>query len=80
MILQVPVEKTVIPAKAGTQSVESAFAKVCEVDSRPSASSGQAFRGNDSRLVNDRIPNDTNTALTPSLTNVERCANFTSRP
>jgi DNA helicase-2/ATP-dependent DNA helicase PcrA len=40
-------EWTVIPAQAGIQSVGRAPAKVSGVDSRPSASSGQALRGND---------------------------------
>ena len=40
-------ETPVIPAKAGIQSGASAFPKVCRVHSRPSADSGQAFRGSD---------------------------------
>ena len=43
----------VIPAKAGIQSVDSVFPKVCRVDSR--------FRGNDRRLEWIPIPNDTGT-------------------
>jgi len=43
----------VIPAKAGIHPGESGRGKDCGVDSR--------FRGNDQRLGNDAIPNDTNT-------------------
>ena len=39
----------VIPAKAGIQSIKSAFPKVCRVDSR--------FRGNDWRVEFESIPN-----------------------
>jgi hypothetical protein len=39
--------------------VDGAFAKVCGVDSRPSASSGQAFRGNDCGLEGPCLANDT---------------------
>jgi hypothetical protein len=46
-------EPPVIPAKAGIQSVDSVFPKVCRVDSR--------FRGNDRRLEWIPIPNDTGT-------------------
>jgi hypothetical protein len=56
-----PLEPPVIPAKAGIQSDDSTFPKVCGVDSRPSASSGQAFRGNDC------APNDTSTRMLDSL-------------
>ncbi len=45
-----PNETPVIPAKAGIQSAESAFPKVCGVDSR--------FRGNDCGLERLRLPND----------------------
>ena len=41
------------PAKAGIQSLVSAFPKVCRVDSR--------FRGNDRRLECIPMPNDTST-------------------
>jgi hypothetical protein len=46
-------EAVVIPAKAGIQSLDSAFPQVCRVDSR--------FRGNDWRFERDPIPNDTAT-------------------
>ena len=45
-----PNETPVIPAKAGIQSVENAFPKVCRVDSR--------FRGNDCGLEHRCLPND----------------------
>jgi hypothetical protein len=48
-----PFETPVIPAKAGIQSVDSAFPKVCGVDSR--------FRGNDCDLQRPCLPNDTST-------------------
>jgi len=44
----------VIPAKAGIQSLDSAFPKVCGVDSR--------FRGNDYDMHRPRLANDTCTA------------------
>ena len=50
----------VIPAKAGIQSVDSAFSEVCGVDSR--------FRGNDTRTELIPIPNDTGTTGCQSLT------------
>jgi hypothetical protein len=50
----IPYETPVIPAKAGIQSVESAFPKVCGVDSR--------FRGNDCGLERPCLANDTTTA------------------
>jgi len=59
----IPYETPVIPAKAGIQSVDSAFPKVCGVDSRPSASSGQAFRGNDSGLKRLFLANPTTTGM-----------------
>jgi hypothetical protein len=43
----------VIPAKAGIQCVESAFPKVCRVDSR--------FRGNDRRIESIPKPNEAST-------------------
>jgi hypothetical protein len=49
----IPYEPRVIPAKAGIQSVESAFPKVCRVDSR--------FRGNDDGLERPCLANDTTT-------------------
>jgi hypothetical protein len=47
----IPYETPVIPAKAGIQSVSSAFPKVCGVDSR--------FRGNDCGLEPPCLANDT---------------------
>jgi hypothetical protein len=49
----VPFETPVIPAKAEIQSVDSAFPKVCRVDSR--------FRGNDCGLERPCPANDTST-------------------
>ena len=49
----IPFETPVIPAKAGIQSVGSAFPKVCGVDSR--------FRGNDCGLMRPCLANDTTT-------------------
>ena len=48
-----PYETPVIPAKAGIQSVNSAFPKVGGVDSR--------FRGNDCGLERPCLANDTTT-------------------
>jgi hypothetical protein len=48
-----PFGRPVIPAKAGIQSINSAFPKVCGVDSR--------FRGNDCDLHCPCIANDTGT-------------------
>jgi hypothetical protein len=48
-----PFETPVIPAKAGIQSADSAFPKVCRVDSR--------FRGNDCGLQRPCRANDTST-------------------
>jgi hypothetical protein len=48
------------PAIAGgIQPDDSTFPTVCGVDSRPSASSGQAFRGNDCGLERPCLANDT---------------------
>ena len=58
----IPYGTAVIPAKAGIQSLDSAFPKVWGVDSRPSESSGQAFRGNDCDMHRPRLANDTCTA------------------
>ena len=49
----IPYETPVIPAKAGIQSVNSAFPEVCGVDSR--------FRGNDCGLERPCLANDTTT-------------------
>jgi hypothetical protein len=49
----IPYETPVIPAKAGIQSVDSAFPKDCGVDSR--------FRGNDCGLERPCLTNDTTT-------------------
>ena len=49
----------VIPAKAETYSANLWKCAVVGLDSRPSASSGQAFRGNDQPFVRDATPNDT---------------------
>jgi hypothetical protein len=46
-------EPPVIPVEAGIQSVDSAFPKVCGVDSR--------FRGNDCGLEHPFLANDTAT-------------------
>ena len=51
----IPFETPVIPAKAGIQSVDSAFPRVCRVDSR--------FRGNDCGFERPCLANDTSTAL-----------------
>ena len=48
-----PNETPVIPAKAGIQSVKSAFPRVCGVDSR--------FRGNDCGRERRCLPNDATT-------------------
>jgi hypothetical protein len=53
---QLALQASVIPAKAGVQSVDSAFPKVCRMDSR--------FRGNDRRFVRSGIPKDTATPKT----------------
>ena len=47
----IPYEPPVIPAKAGIQSVDRAFPRVCGVDSR--------FRGNDDGLERPCLANDT---------------------
>ena len=49
----------VIPAKAGIHSANLRESAVQGLDSRPSASSGQAFRGNDWCLEAGPGPNDT---------------------
>jgi hypothetical protein len=51
----IPSETPVIPAKAGIQSVNSAFPKVCGVDSR--------FRGNDCGLEPPCLANDTTSSF-----------------
>ena len=51
----------VIPAKGGIYSADLSKCAVIGLDSRPSASSGQAFRGNDRRRVGSPFPNDTST-------------------
>ena len=51
----IPYETPVIPAKAGIQSVNSAFPRVCGVDSR--------FRGNDCGLEPPCLANDTSTTV-----------------
>ena len=51
----IPFETPVIPAKAGIQSVDSGFLKVCRVDSR--------FRGNDCGLQRPCLANDISTRL-----------------
>jgi hypothetical protein len=50
-----PLEPPVIPAKAGMQSDDSTFPKVCRVDSR--------FRGNDCGFERPCLTNDT---ITPA--------------
>ena len=55
----IPFETPVIPANAGIQSVDSAFPKVCEVDSR--------FRGNDCGFERPCLANDTSTESRFSL-------------
>ena len=55
----IPCETPVIPAKAGIQSVHSAFPKVRGVDSR--------FRGNDCGLERPCLANDTTTRLACAL-------------
>jgi len=59
----IPFETPVIPAKAGIQPFDSAFPKVCRVDSR--------FRGNDCGLQRPCLANDTSTGgggpVTPAL-------------
>jgi len=62
----IPYKLAVIPVRAGIKSEENAFAKVCRVDSRPSASSGQAFRGNDGGLGRPSLPLD-NSGDSPAL-------------
>src|SRR5271157_2638498 len=54
----------VIPAKAGIDPANLRRCAMDGLDSRPSPSSGQAFRGNDRRFVRDDIPNDTTTQMT----------------
>ena len=56
----IPYETPVIPAKAGIQSVNSAFPKVCGVDSR--------FRGNDCGLERPCLANDTSAERKTRLT------------
>jgi hypothetical protein len=51
----------VIPAKAGIHAANLWRCAVYRLDSRPSASSGQAFRGNDRCFEMDPTPNDTTT-------------------
>ena len=63
-------QAAVIPAKAGIYSGNLRKPAVEGLDSRPSASSGQAFRGNDRRFHRDPIPNDTTTRLVGSYSEV----------
>jgi hypothetical protein len=51
----IPAKGPVIPANAGIHSVDSAFPKVCRVDSR--------FRGNDCGFERPCLANDTSTRL-----------------
>ena len=57
---RIPFETPVIPAKAGSHSFDSAFPKVCRVDSR--------FRGNDCGLERACLANDTGTSGLKALT------------
>ncbi len=54
-------EAAVIPAKAGIYSANLRKCAVSGLDSLPSASSVQAFRGNDRRFERHPIRNDTAT-------------------
>ena len=60
----------VIPAKAGIQSVNGVFLKACRIDSRPSPSTGQAFRENDSDFERPRLANATSTGF-PGLRSIQ---------
>jgi hypothetical protein len=62
----------VIPAKAGIYPANLRKCAVDGLDSRPSASSGQAFRGNDRRFERDGIPNDADTNPSHRLICVHR--------
>src|SRR5271157_4072277 len=55
----IPNQTPVIPAKAGIQSVDSAFPKGCRVDSR--------FRGNDCGLERSCLANDITAAACGNL-------------
>jgi hypothetical protein len=55
------IEPPVIPAKAGIQSDDSTFPKVCGVDSR--------FRGNDCGLQRPCLANDTSTQCSSAISN-----------
>jgi len=58
---QVPFDTQVIPAKAGIHSPNLRKYAVYGLDSRPSAGSGQAFRGNDCGFQCACLANDTST-------------------
>ena len=63
--------KEVIPAKAGIQSADGAFPRVCRVDSR--------FRGNDWGLQRPCLPDDTATRLltgSPNFAKISRVETF----
>jgi hypothetical protein len=63
----IPLEAPAIPAKAGMQSVERAFAKVCGVDSRSPASAEDKSRGNDCDLRLPCLANDAGTVPPANL-------------
>ena len=69
-------QAAVIPAKAGIHSANLRKRAVHGLDSRPSASSGQAFRGNDRRFVWDDISNETTTADLVATRNKRSAAVF----
>src|SRR5438552_18455971 len=54
LVAQWALRGAVVPAKAGIQTVHSAFPKACEVDSR--------LRGNERRFEREPMPNDTSPA------------------
>ena len=67
----IPFETPVIPAKAGIQSVDSAFPKVCRVESR--------FRGNDCGSQRPCLANDTSTTDITAFLCHDEHSNFKKR-
>ena len=63
-----PAERRSFPRKRESKSVDSAFPKVCGVDSRSPASAEDKFRGNDRDLERAHRANDASATARSELT------------
>ena len=63
-----PADHRSFPRKRESKSIDSAFPKVCGVDSRSPASAEDKFHGNDRDLESPCLANDTSTTTRSALT------------